>query len=299
MWEFTAARQRLPGMLTVALIFWVRGIISTEGQWASALSIPHTLTLDGDTLVAIPHADLETYSRPGSLEQVSAAVFETVLDDGADLRCAVTAGTVISLATLDGPLATVRHDGDGIRVTVAGNPDFADAFLPADEGSELRAFIDAGVLELSARQGSTAVPLPIVHAPVTLMVANTASTPLLNMISKLTVNGVGTHTSGRTIRTAVTTTSGPQRPHPDVRRRGIPDRHHHHVSRTCGIRRRVKPQRGLRPWPTRGEHRPTGAAGRGPKGRSHPAAPAVQLLPAATHLSRTSTATATLESRFG
>jgi beta-fructofuranosidase len=144
------------------------------------------------TVVATPHADLSNYSQPGQLEQLDGKLFETVLNDGADLRCTVTTGTVIGLTTLDGPLATVRHDGDGIRVTVTGNADFADAFLPADEGSELRAIIDTGVLELSAGQGIMAVPLPIVHAPVTLTVANTASTPLLNMVSKLTVNGVGT-----------------------------------------------------------------------------------------------------------
>ncbi|WP_457965605.1 glycoside hydrolase family 32 protein [Arthrobacter sp. D1-29] len=165
-----------------SLIFWVRGVISPKAQWASALSIPHTLTLDGDTLVATPHADLATYSRPGSLNPVSAGVFETVLDGGADLRCTVTAGTVIRLATVDGPLATVRHDGDGIEVTVPGNADFTDAFLPVDEGCELRAIIDAGVLEISGRQGIMAVPLPIMDTPVTLTVANTASTPLLNTV---------------------------------------------------------------------------------------------------------------------
>ncbi|BCW68896.1 glycosyl hydrolase family 32 (plasmid) [Arthrobacter sp. NicSoilB4] len=175
-----------------SLIFWVRGVISPEGQWASALSIPHTLTLDGDTLVATPHADLAKYTRPGSLEQVSDSVFETVLDGGADLHLTVTAGTVIRLATFDGPLAILRHDGDGVRVTATGNADFADAFLPADEGSELRAIIDAGVLELSGRQGIMAVPLPIVDSPVTLTVANAASTPLLNRVSKPIGNGVGT-----------------------------------------------------------------------------------------------------------
>lgn len=174
-----------------SLIFWVRGVISPEGQWASALSIPHTLTLDGDTLVATPHSDLATYTRPGSLEQVSGSVFETVLDSGADLHLTVTARMVIRLATVDGPLATVRHDGDGIRVTATGNADFTDAFLPADEGSELRAIIDVGVLELSGRRGIMAVPLPIVDTPVTLTVANAASTPLLNRVSELIVNGAG------------------------------------------------------------------------------------------------------------
>lgn len=175
-----------------SLIFWVRGVISPEGQWASALSIPHTLTLDGDSLMAAPHADLETYSQPGSLEQVSPAVFETVLEDGADLRCVVTAGTVISLATQQRPLVTVRHDGNGLRVTVAGNGDFDDAFFPAAEGSELRAIIDVGVLEISGRQGIMAVPLPIVASPITLTIADAALTPRLRTVSKPTGHKTGT-----------------------------------------------------------------------------------------------------------
>ncbi|WP_461163978.1 glycoside hydrolase family 32 protein [Arthrobacter sp. R4-81] len=177
---------------TPSLIFWVRGVISPEGQWASALSIPHTLRLDGDTLVAAPHADLEKYLQPGSLEQVSDGVFETVLEDGVDLRWAITAGTVISLATLDGPLATLRYEGNGLRVTVAGNRDFDNAFFPAAEGSELRAIIDAGVLEISGRQGIMAVPLPIVASPVTLTIADAALTPRLRTVSKSRAHNAGT-----------------------------------------------------------------------------------------------------------
>jgi beta-fructofuranosidase len=176
-----------------SLILWVRGVTSPEGRWASALSIPHTLTLEGDTLVATPHADLAKYSRPASLEEVSTAVFETVLDDGADLRCTVAAGTAIRLATLEGSLATVRHDGEGLRVTADGNADFADAFLPADEGSELRVIIDAGVLELSGRQGIMAVPLPIVASPVTLTVSGAADTPLLSTVTKPSVQAEDPH----------------------------------------------------------------------------------------------------------
>ncbi|WP_309108483.1 glycoside hydrolase family 32 protein [Arthrobacter sp.] len=175
-----------------SLIFWVRGVISPEGHWASALSIPHTLTLDGDTLVAAPHADLEAYSQPGSLEQISDVVFETVLEDGGDLRCAVTTGTVISLATLDGPLATLRYEGDGLRVTVAGNKDFDDVFFPAAEGSELRTIIDAGVLEISGRQGIMALPLPIVASPVTMTIADAALPPRLHAVSKPTAHNAGT-----------------------------------------------------------------------------------------------------------
>lgn len=166
-----------------SLIFWIRGVISPEGQWASALSIPHTLTLDGDTLVAAPHADLAGYSRPGHLKEVGTDVFEAVLDGGADLECSVTAGTVINAATLEGSLATLRHDGYGIAVSVPGNDDFTNVFFPADDGSGLRVIIDAGVLEISGGQGIMAVPLPMVDAPVTLTVAGAAGTPRLRTVS--------------------------------------------------------------------------------------------------------------------
>jgi beta-fructofuranosidase len=176
-----------------SLIFWIRGVVSPDGQWASALSIPHTLTLDGDTLVATPHADLAQYSQPGHLEQMGATVFETVLDGGGDLRCTVTAGTAIRLATLDGPLATMWHDGKGIHVTAAGNADFGDAFLPADEGAGLRVIIDAGVLELSGRQGIMAVPLPVMDSPVTLTVSGASGTPLLHTVTRLAPRAADLH----------------------------------------------------------------------------------------------------------
>lgn len=166
-----------------SLIFWVRGVTSPEGRWASALSIPHTLTLDGDTLIATPHADLNAYARPGLLEEGPASAFEAVLDGGADLRCEVTAGTSITVATLDGVLATLRHDGDSLRVTVPGNGDFAGAILPAAAGSELRVIVDAGVLEISGPQGIMAVPLPIVDTPVTLTVSDAASAPALQCLN--------------------------------------------------------------------------------------------------------------------
>lgn len=38
-----------------ALIFWVRGAVDEESGWASAHSIPHRLTLEGDRLITQPH----------------------------------------------------------------------------------------------------------------------------------------------------------------------------------------------------------------------------------------------------
>jgi beta-fructofuranosidase len=43
------------------LTLWMRGIRDAEAAWAGAHSIPHTLRLDGDRLVAEPHPDLDRY----------------------------------------------------------------------------------------------------------------------------------------------------------------------------------------------------------------------------------------------
>ena len=56
-------------------------------------------------------------------------------------------------------------------------------FFPADEGTELRVIIDAGVLEISGRPGIMAVPLPIADVPVTLTVTAAVGTPLLRTVA--------------------------------------------------------------------------------------------------------------------
>lgn len=173
-----------------SLIFWVRGVISQEGQWASALSMPHTLTLDGDTLVARPHADLAKYTQPGRLEQLGAG-FGTVLDGGADLRCTVAAKTVITLETSEGMVATLRHDGDGLEVSAPGHPEFTGVFFPADAGSDVRLLIDSGVLEVSSRQGIMAVPLPLVAAPLVVTVTGSLGEPGLGLIPPQPAGGAG------------------------------------------------------------------------------------------------------------
>ena len=43
------------------LTFWMRGVHDLDAGWASAHSLPHVLSLDGDALVATPHPDVERY----------------------------------------------------------------------------------------------------------------------------------------------------------------------------------------------------------------------------------------------
>jgi beta-fructofuranosidase len=46
------------------LIFWMRGVLDAENGRASALSVPHLLTLDGDQLRSQPHPDLRRHAGP-------------------------------------------------------------------------------------------------------------------------------------------------------------------------------------------------------------------------------------------
>lgn len=172
-----------------SLIFWVRGVISPDGQWASALSIPHTLSLEGDTLVATPHADLENYSQPSQWERTADSAFEAVLAGGADLLCTAGAGTTIRLEARGESLFTARYDGSGIRITAAGNSDFDDIHFPAAEGTQLRTIIDNGVVELSGPDGIMAIPIAIVDAPMMLTVSDTVGSPELKMLSRLVTSG--------------------------------------------------------------------------------------------------------------
>ena len=91
----------------------------------------------------------------------------------------------------EGPLASLRHDGDGIGVTEAGKADFDKGFCRPTRDPNCGSSSMPGSWN-SAAPGHHGSPLPIVHAPVTLTVANAAATPLLNRVSKLTVDGVGT-----------------------------------------------------------------------------------------------------------
>jgi|GEM_PF-577201 len=171
-----------------SLIFWVRGVHSPSTgpdgeEWASALSVPHTLSLSGDTLVAVPHADLSIYSTPARFEHAGDSLFEAVLAAGADLRCTAASGIEIRLDTLERTLLSIKLGGNNARVTVPGNADFTDVACPLPEGSELRLIVDAGIVEVSGAEGILAVPLPLTDAPVTLAVRGSAAEPRLMTIS--------------------------------------------------------------------------------------------------------------------
>ncbi|MDQ4502873.1 glycoside hydrolase family 32 protein [Sinomonas sp. ASV322] len=123
------------------LTFWMRGIADPEAGWASAHSVPHVLTLDGDRLVASPHPDLVKYrGAPAGQGE---------------------------LPGLSGDIAWWPAPGDALRVTCEGETVFvlkagsaAIGAMTASEslelpfgGGEVRVVVDAQAIEVSTRDG--------------------------------------------------------------------------------------------------------------------------------------------------
>ena len=119
----------------------MRGIEDVEAGWASAHSVPHVLTLDGDRLVATPHPDVE-------------AVRGRVADDG---RLPGLAGDLVwSSADADelrissgGALAASLRVADGELVVRVDDDEWS---MPA--AAEIRVLLDGPVLAVSSRAGA-------------------------------------------------------------------------------------------------------------------------------------------------
>jgi beta-fructofuranosidase len=70
------------------LIFWMRGVLDQDAGRASALSVPHTLRLQGNTLIAAPHPTVVTETTadgPASRIDVGMDSEWTVSNDDGDL----------------------------------------------------------------------------------------------------------------------------------------------------------------------------------------------------------------------
>jgi beta-fructofuranosidase len=130
-----------------SLTFWLRGVADAEAGWTGAHSVPHTLSLDGDRLVATPHARLADYrADPAPSGHVDGLVAEAawVPQDGSALRC-LSGGA---------ELFRLRFGPDGL-VLDHGQESWA---MPYD-GGPVRLIVDGPVVEVSARLGLLALPL--------------------------------------------------------------------------------------------------------------------------------------------
>lgn len=151
-----------------SLIFWIRGVISPDRKWASALSIPHTLTLENDTLIATPHQDLAAYAVPENHAGDDPESVEIMWVGGADFTWISGERTAIDFKAGEKTVATIRHAGNSLILDLPDNAAFKDVQIPLPHGERIRAIIDQGVLEISTRGGMVAAPLPFLEGPLLL-----------------------------------------------------------------------------------------------------------------------------------
>lgn len=107
------------------LIFWMRGVIDEEAGRASALSVPHVLHLEGDTLVAAPHPAVRAYVADARSSATDG--FEATLAAGEEWVASNDAGTLaihrdefsITCSWLDAVTVLPAAAGD-VRILVDG-----------------------------------------------------------------------------------------------------------------------------------------------------------------------------------
>lgn len=167
-----------------ALIFWVRGVISPDTKWASALSIPHTLTLEDDTLVATAHQDLEAYAVPGNQAGDGPESLDALLVGGADFTWISGERTAIRFKAGEKTVATIRRAGNSLILNVTDNAAFSDVRLPLPDGNRVRAIIDQGVLEVTTHSGLVAAPLPFLEGPLLLSATGLLQPPQLKILRR-------------------------------------------------------------------------------------------------------------------
>ena len=117
------------------LTFWMRGVHDLDAGWASAHSLPHVLSLDGDALVATPHPDVERYRGESS----GGTALDVVWSPGATGELVVEAGgaALMTLRLADGELTVIG--GAGQWSMPAADP--------------IRVILDAQAVEISSRLG--------------------------------------------------------------------------------------------------------------------------------------------------
>ncbi|MCC6497713.1 MAG: glycoside hydrolase family 32 protein [Propionibacteriaceae bacterium] len=150
------------------LSFWMRGIADPDAGWASAHSIPHLLSLQGDRLVATPHPDIERYHRePGAGGTPAAALaiditWTPVADDNLEIRRGSQ------------PVATVSCRQADISIQVR------DAAWTMPRGDVLRIIVDGPVLELATAGANFGIAIPTPAGE--LSVCASGSTPQIRTL---------------------------------------------------------------------------------------------------------------------
>lgn len=133
-----------------ALTFWIRGAEDKAAGWVGAHSLPHSLSVLGDRLVATPHVDVEGY-RKGVVD-VGSAGFP--VDGPVDVSWTPGDGDELRLLADGGVAVSVTRHRDALGITVG------DQSWEVPVEGPVRLVLDGPVLELSSGGGIFACPVP-------------------------------------------------------------------------------------------------------------------------------------------
>lgn len=133
-----------------ALTFWIRGVEDRDAGWVGAHSLPHSLSVVGDQLVATPHADLERY-RAGVVEDGPSGFR---VDGPVDVSWAPEDGDALRLLADGGVAVGVTRRGEALNIVVG------DQRWDVPVEGPVRLVLDGPVLELSSAGGIFACPVP-------------------------------------------------------------------------------------------------------------------------------------------
>lgn len=132
------------------LIFWVRGASDADAGWASALSVPHVLTLEGDRLLSRPHP---VVGEPAALTTA------TIARSG-DYEWTADIGAALHVGQAEAPSATLTRTGSGLDVVTGGK-----TFSIPLTSSAVRVLLDEQALEIFTDAGAASVGAPASFTP--------------------------------------------------------------------------------------------------------------------------------------
>lgn len=137
------------------LIHWLRGVSDPAGLWAGAHSLPHLLVLEGDSLVARPHPQLDAARADGGL--TTSGRLEGSVPVAADLEWLLdpARGSAVALTCQGRPAVTlVCGSGRLVATTASGT-----WRMPCTAGS-VRVVRDGPTLEIFGPEGVMALVVP-------------------------------------------------------------------------------------------------------------------------------------------
>ncbi len=130
------------------VLFWMRGVVDPDGEWAGCLSVPHLLSVHEGRLVAEPH--------PAVRDTRGAALAPGELAESLDVEWAPEAsGDRLVLTGDDRETARLVVTDDAVRLE---RPDAAPWSMPWD-GEPLRVIVDGPVLEVVSSRGLLGGPV--------------------------------------------------------------------------------------------------------------------------------------------